>query len=243
MTEKIPWDIARASGIIAWALISLSVIWGLLLSSRLLGRKAPPPWLLDVHRYLSGLAMVFTALHIGGLVGDNYLHIGWAEVLVPQASTWRPGAVTWGVIALYLYVAIEATSLAQRWLPRKLWRRVHILAFPLCWITSIHGSLAGTDAGSPWYRYPSIAVLAFITALTMMRVTIGRRTRKARPAATASAPAAPSPVPAGTASPHHGPAARHTSHAPTHPTSASALEEERLLPSDAPATGRLRIKS
>ncbi|MGD9751307.1 MAG: hypothetical protein AB7W59_09955 [Acidimicrobiia bacterium] len=180
MNEKLAWDIARAGGIVAWGLLSFSVIWGMLLASRLLGQRAPAPWLLELHRYLGALSLVFTGVHIGGLVGDNWLHIGWAEVLVPQASAWKPLAVTWGVLALYLLLAVEVTSLGKKLLPQKLWRRIHLLAFPLVLVTSLHGAQAGTDATNRLYRALSVGVLAAILVLTMVRLAIGRRARKRR---------------------------------------------------------------
>ncbi len=206
MTEKLAWDIARAGGIVAWGLLSFSAIWGLLLASRLLGQRAPAPWLLELHRYLGALSMVFTGIHIAGLVGDNWMKIGWAEVLVPQASAWRPLAVTWGVIALYLLVAVELTSLGKRFLPQKLWRRVHRLAFPLVLVTSLHGAQAGTDAGSPLYRVLSVGVLTTILVLTMVRLVIGRRARRRNAAAATAATAAA----AGTAAPAVGTGVRGT---------------------------------
>ena len=47
------------------------------------------------------------------------MDIGPAELFVPLASAWKPGAVAWGVVALYLLLAIEITSLLQRRIPRR----------------------------------------------------------------------------------------------------------------------------
>ena len=87
---------ARSGGIVAWLLLTGAVLWGLALSTRVLGNKVVPAWLLDLHRLLGGLSVVFTLVHIGGLVGDSYIHFGWSEVLIPWASTWHPTAVAWG---------------------------------------------------------------------------------------------------------------------------------------------------
>jgi len=53
------WFVARSSGIVAWALSALAVLWGMALSSRALGRRPPAPWLLDVHRFLGGLTVAW----------------------------------------------------------------------------------------------------------------------------------------------------------------------------------------
>lgn len=60
MSSQVFWFAARASGIVAWALAASSVVWGLALSSRVLGRRPRPAWLFDLHRFLGGLALVFT---------------------------------------------------------------------------------------------------------------------------------------------------------------------------------------
>ena len=180
MNVKLAWNVARASGIVAWALLGLSVIWGLLLSSRLLGRWAAAGWLLDLHRWLGALSVMFTGVHLAGLVGDNWLYVGWAQVLVPQTSAWRPWAVTWGVVAFYLLIAVEASSMCRRWLPQRLWRRLHFGAFPLVLFASLHGAQAGTDAAQTVYQACSVGLLSLIIGLTLLRLGIGRRSRRAR---------------------------------------------------------------
>jgi hypothetical protein len=86
VNEQIWWHVARAGGIVAWLLLALSVAWGLLLSTKLLGRRPTPAWLLSLHRMLGALAVVFTVVHVTGLVADSYVHFGPSDVLVPLAS-------------------------------------------------------------------------------------------------------------------------------------------------------------
>src|SRR3954453_10882605 len=107
------WYVARAGGIVAWALSALAVIGGLQLSTRLV-RRAPPAWMLDVHRFLGALAVAFLGVHVLGLAADRFIGFGPIDFLVPFASTYKPAAVALGVIAMYLLVAVEATSLAVR---------------------------------------------------------------------------------------------------------------------------------
>src|SRR5438874_9448763 len=144
----LPWYIARASGLVAWGLLSASVIWGLALSTRALGRRPRPAWLLDMHRYLGGLATIFTGVHIAAVVADSYVHFDLVSVLVPGASSWRPGAVAWGVVGLYLLLAVELTSLARNRLPKRVWRIIHFASFPLFMTATVHAITAGTVTGS-----------------------------------------------------------------------------------------------
>ena len=57
MNPQLAWYVARAAGIVAWALVSGAVVWGLLLSTRVLRGRPTPRWLLDLHRFLGGLAV------------------------------------------------------------------------------------------------------------------------------------------------------------------------------------------
>jgi len=190
------WYVNRSAGLVSWALLSASMILGLLLSSKVLGKKVKPNWLQDLHRGLSGLSAVFVAVHVAGAVGDNYLHFGAAEVLVPFASAWRPWAMAWGVVTMYLLIAVEGTSLLRKHLPKSIWRKVHILSFPLFLTATAHGLTAGTDLATN----AGIAVAALATAaiagLTAMRVVdeLDKAKRPPAPRVPTRAPHAQAPV-------------------------------------------------
>ena len=97
--EQLWWYVARSGGITALALSGLAVIWGLVLSTKVMDGTPTPKWLLSMHRWLGGLTVSFTAVHIGALVADSYVHFGLTEILVPYASEWKPGAVAWGIVS------------------------------------------------------------------------------------------------------------------------------------------------
>jgi hypothetical protein len=142
------WYTARAGGIVAWALLAASTIWGLWLSGRVRPMGARPAWILDLHRFLGGLATIFVGVHVGSILLDTYTHFGLTDVLVPFASSWHPLAVAWGVVALYVLLAVELTSLARDRLPQRLWRTIHVASLPLFVLSTIHYVSAGTDASN-----------------------------------------------------------------------------------------------
>jgi DMSO/TMAO reductase YedYZ heme-binding membrane subunit len=181
MSNELFWYSARAGGIVAWALLSASVIWGLFISTRALGRRPRRPWLLDLHRYLGGLALVFTAVHVVTLMLDTFIHFGLTEVLVPLASSFRPVQVALGIVGLYLLVAIELTSLVRDRLPRRLWHRIHLLSFPVFVLTTIHLFTAGTDAGNTLLRLAAVLVSAAVVGLTIVRVSAETSPRRSAP--------------------------------------------------------------
>jgi hypothetical protein len=53
-------------------------------------------------RYLGGLALTFTGIHLTALLLDSHIQFNLVDLLVPFAAGWRPGTVAWGVVALYL---------------------------------------------------------------------------------------------------------------------------------------------
>lgn len=169
------WYLARASGLVAWALLSASVLWGLCLSTRVFDRSVSPKWLTDLHRFLGGTALLFTGMHVATLVADSYVHFGAKEVLVPFASAWRPAAVAWGVIALWILLAVEATSLLMKHLPRRLWHAVHLSSFVLFFAATTHAITAGTDARSTGFVIGCAAALSTVLLLSLVRVLVPRK--------------------------------------------------------------------
>jgi DMSO/TMAO reductase YedYZ heme-binding membrane subunit len=154
------------------------------MSTKVKPPKVRPAWMLDLHRFLGGLATIFVGVHIGSILLDSYTHFGLADVLVPFASAWHPGRVAWGVVALYVLLAVELTSLARRYLPNKVWRRIHVASLPLYGLATIHFLVAGTDAHATVSRVFMFAVTAAVVGLTIVRVSALRK----RPTPTLTTP-------------------------------------------------------
>ena len=170
MSGQLPWYIARAAGLVSWTLLAAATLWGLALSTKVLGKRPRPNWLLDMHRWLGGTALAFTAVHVIALLGDQYTHFGLSSILVPLASKWHPVAVAWGVVAFYILLAVELTSLAKARISKKLWRYVHTGSFLLFVMATIHGLAAGTDTKSLGARIVVIAVSSVFVGLTSARI-------------------------------------------------------------------------
>src|SRR5438552_4564249 len=97
VSSKLLWYAARSNGLVAWGLLAAAVLWGLALSTKVLGRRPRPSWILDLHRFLGVSALAFTAIHVVTVVLDTYVHFGLVEVLVPFTGAWHPAAVAWGI--------------------------------------------------------------------------------------------------------------------------------------------------
>jgi methionine sulfoxide reductase heme-binding subunit len=148
MNPQTWWFVSRASGMVAWFVLGATCLWGILLITRMLKPADRPAWLLDLHRWLGALAVVTTLMHMAALVADNYVHFGWKELLVPNGSPWKTGAVTWGVFGFYVLVVIEVSSLLMKKIPRRLWHGIHLMSYVLFVLVTVHGIKAGSDAAN-----------------------------------------------------------------------------------------------
>jgi hypothetical protein len=184
INAKLSWYVTRSSGLIAWAVVTASILWGLTLSTRLIRRKGVPAWVLDMHKFLGTLSLVFVAVHLVGLWADNFVHFGPSELFVPMASPWRPGPIAWGIAATYLLVAIQLTSWMMRRLPRKIWHAVHLTSFPMFALVTVHGFTAGADNKNLAVQWLALTGTLLVFFLVTFRLLAPRRgSRSARPAA------------------------------------------------------------
>ncbi len=181
MNSQLWWYTARSAGVVSWMLLAASVIFGLALSTKALGRRARPNWLLDLHRFLGAAAVVFVAVHVVSIVSDSYVHFGLVEVLVPFTGTWHPAAVAWGIVGLYLLAAVELTSLLRTRLSKRAWRLTHFLSFPLFVVATVHLLAAGTDRQSLALRVVVGGATAAVAGLTALRVVQANRPPAAPP--------------------------------------------------------------
>jgi predicted ferric reductase len=178
MNPHLAWYTARAAGIVAWLLLAATVLGGLVFSTRLLRGRPTPRWQLDLHRFLATLSVVFTLIHVGALVADDYLRFTVGDILVPLASDWRPGAVALGVVGLWLLVAIQTTSLLMARMPRRAWHGIHLTSYGLFWTATLHGLLAGTDAHRPLSIATANVVVALVVFTSLTRSLQPRRIQR-----------------------------------------------------------------
>ena len=175
-TSQVWWYTARSGGLVAWALSALAVLWGMALSTRALGRKPRAPWLLDLHRFIGGLTVIFVGVHLLGLWADTYVQFGAKELFVPFASSWKPWPVALGIVAFYLLLAVELTSLAMSRIPKRWWKGVHFSSYALYVLATIHLLTAGTDSRVVALRWSVIVSIGLVVFFFVYRVVgPGRR--------------------------------------------------------------------
>jgi len=175
---QIWWYLTRASAIIAWALLVISVIWGILLSTRLFQPKDNPAWLMDLHKYLSGLSMIFVLTHMATLYFDSYAHFTIPQLLIPFESQYvktgleklnnLPTAL--GVLTFWAMLSVLATSWIMKILPRKFWKGLHYTSYLAVIMVSFHAGWVGTDVRAWGYRILAIFLIFLTTTATIIRI-------------------------------------------------------------------------
>lgn len=171
------WVIIRGSGIAAFALLSASVIWGLLVSSKSLARFVKAKPLTWFHESLGIGALLATLVHVVVISVHDFLEFTWAEILLPGRSDWRPLPIAFGTLAMYGLAVIVVSFYVRRWIGQKLWRTIHFGAFGVFLVSLFHGIQAGTDTSNPVVLglYGGAAVAVF--ALAALRLIPAASTR------------------------------------------------------------------
>jgi hypothetical protein len=168
---SVEWLLIRGSGVAAFALLTAATIWGLLVSSKLLGRLVKAKPLTWFHESLGVGALIATVVHVVVLSTHDFLDFSWTEILVPGVSDWRPLAVGMGIAALYGLVVVSGSFYAKRWIGQKRWRAIHFASLGVFVSSLVHGMWAGTDTSSPMMigLYLGSAIVVF--GLVAHRIT------------------------------------------------------------------------
>lgn len=164
------WYVTRAAAVCAYLLLTLTVALGILRSlARDLSIRAG--WALDeVHQFLALLAGAFVLLHLATLVLDPFIPFSFADLLIPFAQPYRPFATDLGVLSLYTLAVVLVSSWLRRHMSYRVWRGVHYTSFATFFLVTLHGLLAGADAGAPWMHAIYIGSAAAIVFLVFFRI-------------------------------------------------------------------------
>jgi len=188
------WYVTRTSAILAWTLMTLSVMWGVLLSTRVLRKVDDASRLQDLHRYLGGVSLFMLALHMVSLMLDGWLHFSALELLVPFESSYRPLGVAVGILAFYLLIAVYGSSLIRDRLPQKFWKGLHYANYAAVIAVAFHAGLAGTDVGKWWYVTLSSVLLCLTAVSVIVRLVLASKRPPAPAAVETRSTVVPSPT-------------------------------------------------
>jgi sulfoxide reductase heme-binding subunit YedZ len=163
------WLLARASGVTAYVLLTLSVLAGLVVKSKPFGRAVPQPAVTDLHRFLALLGLGAVAVHGAALVLDSTVKISPAALLVPGLAPYRPFWTALGVLAAELMVAVYVSFALRRRIGARNWRRLHWATYAIFGFATLHGLAAGTDSTQPWAVWLYVGSVSAVSAATAWR--------------------------------------------------------------------------
>ena len=182
--SKWSWNLSRSSSVVGYILLTGSIVWGLLLSTRISKEVTPPPLALAIHRFVSWMALGLGGLHGFLLLFDSYFSFRLVNLLVPFTGPYMPGAVGLGVIGMYLMWVTSASYSWRSWLGQKNWRRLHFLTFAAYALITAHGLMAGTDSSYAGMRVIYLGSVATVLFLTNYWLLVGRTANRSAAAKT-----------------------------------------------------------
>ena len=161
------WYITRASGLIAFVLIWLSMVWGLGVSSKIFDVLLHGTFTYDFHQYISLLAIGFTLLHMGVLLFDGFMPYSIFQILIPFISPYRPFWIGVGVIGFYLMLLVTVTFYMRTKIGMKTFRSIHLFSLISYFAITLHSFMSGSDSS-----LPSVMVLYVVTFLITLFLII-----------------------------------------------------------------------
>lgn len=174
------WLVSRASGIVALALISATVLLGLAMAARILRRPAIKRVSARLHEHLALAGVAAIGLHGAALLGDHWLKPGWRGITIPFALSYRPEFTGVGIIAGYLAVLLGPSFFLRRRIGTRRWRSLHRLTVLVWLLSAAHALGAGTDAPKLWLRGVALAPAIPVVYLLVLRLAMHRISEAAR---------------------------------------------------------------
>ena len=185
------WYTVRALGFLAYLVVAGSVVYGLLLSTKILDAIAHRPVSFALHKDLAIVGLVLAMLHAVVLLADQSFAFTPRAILVPFAS---PYASTWvgiGQLTFYGLAVLTASFYVRRQIGQRAWRLLHYLTFLTFIGATAHGIMSGSDSGANWafwvYLVPGGAAVFLLTYRIVVsisaRLSRSESERSAAPAA------------------------------------------------------------
>lgn len=173
-----PWYINRATGIASYLLLFLMIAIGITITTGVLFKVLQPTTAWELHRAIGLSLLVSVVVHVGSLLFDQFMKLGFLDVLVPFATHYRPVLVGLGILGFYLLLLILWTSIFSIVRHPVFWRTIHPVSFIMFTLIFLHALLLGTDAKRPWVVSMYWATAAMVVLLVAYRLILKFRPLK-----------------------------------------------------------------
>ncbi len=173
------WLASRASGLVAFALITISVGIGLAMAGKVMRRPGLSRKLLSIHEQTALAGLVAIAIHGVTLLGDPWLNPGVKGIAIPFAMGYKTIFTGLGVVAGYLAALLGLSFYVRKRVGPRLWRKAHRATVVVYALGLVHAIGAGTDASAVWFRWWVILTAPLIGGLFVYRLLARRGARPA----------------------------------------------------------------
>jgi hypothetical protein len=172
------WYSVRALGFLAYLAVAGSVVYGLLLSTKILDVIAHRPVSFALHKDLALAGVVLAALHAAILLADQSYDFDPRAILVPFESPYAPLWVGIGQLSFYGLAAVTASFYVRRRIGPRAWRLLHYATFLVFVGATMHGVASGSDGGSKWAFYLYLVSGAGVVFLLAYRIVVSAAARR-----------------------------------------------------------------
>lgn len=176
--SPVTWYLTRATGITLYLLFWGVVVVGMGQTTRFFDRIASKATLLSLHTYLSQLSYAFLGAHLFSLVIDQHLPFSVEQLVVPFGASTAEPWTGFGILAMYLFIIVVASASLRRYIPYKMWRLLHVLAFPMYALSLMHGLGAGTSSSSLAMQLVYLLTASWVVLLSFIRIALWRPDRQ-----------------------------------------------------------------
>jgi methionine sulfoxide reductase heme-binding subunit len=176
---KLAWYFSRASGIVSYLMLTISIVWGLILSTKISKEYTPAPAVLALHNAVGWIAVGIGATHGFSLMFDTYFTYDLFDILIPFNGPYKPFWVGLGTLSLYIMLIASASFAWKDWLGQRAWRMMHYCTFGMYGMVTIHGLMTGTDSWITGTNLMYVGSVLVVLFLTNYRVIAGKETAAA----------------------------------------------------------------
>jgi DMSO/TMAO reductase YedYZ heme-binding membrane subunit len=159
---------AALAGFLAYGLMVATVCWGILTTTHIARRGVRRQTLYGGHMTMAIMTISFLVIHIAANVFSPKAGLSVLNAVIPFV----PGsslAVSLGVVATELIIAIAASVWFQRRLGYRRWHALHWFAYPAYGLALTHTVMAGSDVHLELISTALVASLLCVVALFVLR--------------------------------------------------------------------------
>ena len=164
------WYLSRATGMVSFILLTVTVVLGIVTSLRWQTRTIPRFVIEYLHRNVTLLVLALIAMHVATVVLDGFAPIGWIAAVVPFTSSYRPVWLSFGALGLDLLLAVGVTSWLRDRVGFRVWRFLHWSAYASWLVVLVHALGTGTDTREGWALAIEAACAGAVVVAVWLRI-------------------------------------------------------------------------